>query len=126
MSKMMTNHNSDIFVVPSQDNKILEFDKYLKCDNMPCIILVVVESLIKKMDRYKKKILKNHPQWKWKNIFPMSAIWTIDGTEAKIPWQFFFFESLRKHVIKIINFEKNKMIPLTNEQQEPHEKAKIC
>ena len=28
--------------------------------------------------------------------------------------------------MKIINFEKKEMIPLTNEQQESYEKAKIC
>ena len=29
-----------------------------------------------------------------------------------------FCESLREHAMKIINFEKKKLIPLTNEQQE--------
>ena len=29
-----------------------------------------------------------------------------------------FFESLTKHTMMIINFEKKKMIPLTNEEQE--------
>ena len=33
-----------------------------------------------------------------------------------------FCESLREHTVKIINFEKKKIIPLTNEQQESNEK----
>ena len=37
-----------------------------------------------------------------------------------------FCESLRKHTMKIINFEKKKIILLTNEQQESYEKIKIC
>ena len=37
-----------------------------------------------------------------------------------------FFESLRENPMKIVNFEKKKMIPLANEQQESNEKAKIC
>ena len=36
-----------------------------------------------------------------------------------------FCESLRKHAMKIMNFVKKKMTPLTNEQQESHEKTKI-
>ena len=37
-----------------------------------------------------------------------------------------FCESLRKHAIKIINYEKRKMIQLANEHQEFHEQTKIC
>ena len=33
-----------------------------------------------------------------------------------------FCESLREHTVKIIKFEKKKIIPLTNEQQESNEK----
>ena len=35
-----------------------------------------------------------------------------------------FCESLREHTIKIINFEKKKMVPSTNGQQELHERQK--
>ena len=35
------------------------------------------------------------------------------------------FESLREHAIKIINFEKIKIIPLAKEQQESYKKTKI-
>ena len=36
-----------------------------------------------------------------------------------------FCELLREHTMKIINFEKNKTIPLKNEHQESYEKTKI-
>ena len=36
-----------------------------------------------------------------------------------------FCECFRMRTIKIINFEKKKAIPLTNEQQELYEKTKI-
>ena len=35
-----------------------------------------------------------------------------------------FCESLREHAIKIINYEKKKMIPLTNKQQDSYERQK--
>ena len=37
-----------------------------------------------------------------------------------------FYEFSTEHAMKIINFEKKKMIPLLNEQQESYEKTKIC
>ena len=41
-------------------------------------------------------------------------------TEAK------FCEPLREHVLKTIGFKKKEMKPLTKEQQQSYEKAKIC
>ena len=37
-----------------------------------------------------------------------------------------FYESLREHAMKIINFKKKKMKLLTKEQQESYENTKIC
>ena len=37
-----------------------------------------------------------------------------------------FCESLREQPIKIINFEKKKNVPFTNEQAELNEKTEIC
>ena len=37
-----------------------------------------------------------------------------------------FCESLREHAMEIINFKKEKMHLLTNEQQKSYENAKIC
>ena len=35
-------------------------------------------------------------------------------------------KDLRDQVMKIINYEKKEMIPLTNEEKEPYEKQKVC
>ena len=45
-------------------------------------------------------------------------------TEMKVVWK--SLESLREHSLKIINFEKKKTVPLTNEHQELQENEKIC
>ena len=37
-----------------------------------------------------------------------------------------FCKDLRNQAMKIINYEKKKMIPLTNEEKESHEKQKVC
>ena len=44
--------------------------------------------------------------------YDMSVIWTSDGTKDKHDCMKTFCESLKEHTMKIINFEKNKMIPL--------------
>ena len=37
-----------------------------------------------------------------------------------------FIESLREHVMKVINFKKKQMKSLTKEQQKSYENGKIC
>ena len=37
-----------------------------------------------------------------------------------------FFLDLREHTIKIINYEKKYMIPLTKEEEKKHHKEKVC
>ena len=54
--------------------------------------------------------------------YSISTIWAFDSKENKYnvyrgeDCMKKFCESLRKHAMKIIDFEKKKMIPLTNEQ----------
>ena len=56
----------------------------------------------------------------------MSTIWTTDGVENKHDvyrgkgCMKKFCESLKEPTIKIINFEKKKVIPLTNEERESY------
>ena len=61
----------------------------------------------------------------------MSVIMIFDGKENEddiytaVDYIKTFCESLRGHAMKISNFEKKKMIPLLEEQQESYEKIKI-
>ena len=56
----------------------------------------------------------------------MSTIWTFDGIENNHnvyrgeDCTKKFCKSLREHSVKITNFEKNKMIPLTDEEYESY------
>ena len=36
------------------------------------------------------------------------------------------FEFKREHAMKIINYEKKEMIPLTKEEKKMHRKQKVC
>ena len=37
-----------------------------------------------------------------------------------------FSEDLKNQVIKVINYEKKEMIPLTNDEKNSYEKQKVC
>ena len=64
--------------------------------------------------------------------YSMSTIWIFDVIKNKHDGyrgedcMTKFCESLREQAKKITNFEKNQMIPLTNEQQGSFEKTKFC
>ena len=55
------------------------------------------------------------------------TIWVFYGTKIKLDGHTCedcmknVCESLREHAMKIINFKKKKLVPLTNEQQESYE-----
>ena len=84
-----------------------------------------------------KTILNNHIQKSSEHIFcdySMSVIQIFDSKENRhdvyrgedcMEKLSESFESLREHAIKIINFEKIKIIPLAKEQQESYKKTKI-
>ena len=75
-----------------------------------------------------KIILKNHPQKKYLNIvveyipcgYSMSTIWTFDGIENNYDvnrgkyCMKKFCKCLTEHTMQIINFEKKKIIALSN------------
>ena len=75
-----------------------------------------------------KIILKNYPQKKYLNIvvehipcgYSMSTIWTFDGIENNYDvnrgkyCMKKFCKCLTEHAMQIINFEKKKIMPLTN------------
>ena len=102
-------------IMPSEDNKILEFNQYQKSDKAPFVIYADLECLIEKIDR-----CKNNPKNSFKtkasehipSRFSMSTkssyrsignkhdVYRIKDCMKR------FCESLREHVMKIINFKK--------------------
>ena len=62
----------------------------------------------------------------------MSTIWTFDGKENKHnvysgeEYMKMGCKSLREHAMKIINFKKKKMMPLTNEEQKSYLNQANC
>ena len=117
--------------MPSEETKILQFNQYQKSDKAVFINYADLECIIKKNDG-----CKNNPQNSFttkvsKHIppgFPMSTIRSFKSIENKLyrgkNCMQIFFESLREHAMKIINFKKIKMNLLTKKQQESNENSK--
>ena len=74
------------FVLPTQKNNILEFDQYMKSDEIPYIVCADIESLIKKIDNCKDNPNKSSTTKTGKHIpcrYSMSKFWAFDHIENK-------------------------------------------
>ena len=121
--------------MPSEDDDILEFNQYQKFDKAIFIIYADLECLIEKIDECKNnpensfttKVSEHIPSG-----FSMSTIQSFKSIENK--HDIFrgrdcmkkFCESLREHVMDIINCKKEKMKLLIKDQEESYENATIC
>ena len=117
--------------MPSEYNKILEFNQYQKSDEAPFITYADLE---------KTGGCKNNPEnlstvkvsEHIPSAFSMRTISSFRSIENKYDvyrgkdCMKNFCESLREDALKIINFEKEKIRLLTKERQESYENVKIC
>ena len=119
----------------SEKDNILEFNQYMKSDQITYIIYADMESLIKKIDGR----VNNPENYSTKKIgehipcgYSMSPIWAFNNIENKnnlCRGEYHmkkFCESLREHAKNIIDFEKKEMLPLTKEELKSHQDAKVC
>ena len=119
----------------SEDTKLIEFNQDQKYDKAPFIIYADLKCIIDKIDGCKNnpenssttKVNKHTPSGisistilSFKSIENKHKVYRGKDCMKK------FYESLREHVMKIINFKSNKMKLLKKEQQESYDNAKIC
>ena len=112
--------------MPSEETKILELNQYQKSDKASFIIYADLECIIEKIDGCKNypenssttKVSEHIPPG-----FSMSTISAFRSIQNKHDvyrgkdCMKKFFESLRPHAMKIINFRKKILKLLTKEQQ---------
>ena len=104
-------------LMPSEKDKIWEFDQYTKSDKVPFIIYVDIESLIRKNDWFANKP-ENSSVTKIDQHTPfgysMSTIWAFNNIEKKHTLYCGkdcmkkFCASLKEHAMNVIAFEKKK------------------
>ena len=121
--------------MPTKDNNIIKYNQGEKSIKMPFTIYADLECLLEKM-----KICQNNPNESStieinKHTPSGYSIFThcsSDQTKNKLnhykrkDCMKKFCKDLRKHPIKIINYEKKKMISLTTKEKIFHNKQKAC
>ena len=103
--------------MPFEDTKILKFNQYQKSDKAPFIIYADLECIIEKIDGSKNnpenssttKVSKHVPSgFSVSTISSFRSIENMHDVYRGKDCMKKFYESLRKHAIKIINFKKKK------------------
>ena len=121
--------------MPSKNNNTIKYNNGEKSMKLPFVIYTDLECLLEKMstcinnpnESSTTKINKHVPSG-YSNFTHCS----FDESKNKLNYyrgkdcMKKFSKDLRTHAMKIINYEKKKMIPLTTEEKIYHNKQKIC
>ena len=121
--------------MPDEDNKILKYIPGEKSLKVSFIIYADLECLLQKI-----KSCQNNPEKPYTEKKAVhepsgySLIKCCSFEKSKNEGKYYrgedcmkiFCEDLKDQAMKIINYEKKEMIPLTNEEKETYENQKIC
>ena len=129
------NHDHCYVEMPKEDNKILKYNHSEQSMRAPFVIYADLECLLEEMSTCHNnpeksstaKVNKRTPSGY--SLFTPCSFYTtknkLDYYRGKYSMRNFCLD-LREHVTKIINYEKKEMIPLTEEEEEMHNKQKVC
>ena len=121
--------------MPNEDKKILEYKHGEKSLKALAIIYVDLKYLLEKIHLCQNNLKKFYTERKAKHTSSCCSLFSnclFDATKNKLNHYRGkncierFCEDLRKHVMKIIIYEKKEMIPLTDKKTEFYEKQKAC
>ena len=121
--------------MPDEDKKILKYNPGEKSLKVQFIIYADLECLLEKIDTCQNDSKKSSIEKKAAHM-PSGYSWVIccSFDKSKTEWNHYrgkdcmekFCKGLKDQAMKIINYEKKEMIPLTNEEKESYEKQKVC
>ena len=129
------NHDNCYIEMPKEDTKILKYNHREKSMKAPFIIYSDLESLLERINN-----CYNNPE-KSSTVkinlhtacgYSLFTHCTFDTTKNKLNYyrghdcMKMFCKDLREHAMKIINFEKKEMKPLTYEENESYLKQEVC
>ena len=121
--------------MPDEDNKILKYVSREKPLKVPFIIYADLECLLKKINTCQNNPEKSYAEKKAKHIpSGYSLVTCCSFDKSKNERKYYrgedcmkiFCKDLKDQAMKIINYEKKDMIPLTDKEKEAHENQKIC
>ena len=121
--------------MPYEDNKILKYNHEEKSMRVPFIIYAGLECLLEKMHSCQNNLEKSCTEKKTKHMPSGYSLFTncsFDATKNKLncyrgkDCMKRFCKDLRENAMKIIDYEKKEMIPLTYKENKSHENQKVC
>ena len=121
--------------MPTKDNNIIKYNQGEKFIKMPFSIYADLECLLEKMSTCQNDPKKSSTTKINKHTSSGYSIFThcsFDESENKLNYyrgddcMKKFCKDLREHSIKIINYEKKKMIPLTTKKEVYYNRQKVC
>ena len=133
--KICENHDYCRVEMPNEDNKIIKYNQREKSIKSPFIMYADLECLLEKMNTCYNNPEESSTTGINKHTPSGYSLFThcsFDKTKNKLDYYRGkdctkkFCEDLRKHATKIINYEKEKMIPLPIKEEINHNKQKIC
>ena len=133
--RICKNHDFCHIKIPDEDNKILKCNSGEKLLKVPFIIYADLECLLKKINTCQNNSEKSYTEKKAKHIpsgYSLVKCCSFDNTKNESSYYTgkdcmkIFCKDLRDQAMKIINYEKKEMIPLTDEEKESYENQDIC
>ena len=121
--------------MPGEDNNILEYVPGKKSLWVSFTIYADLECLLKKIDTCSNNSDKSYTEKKaMHKPSGYSLVTCCSFDKSKNEQKYYrgkdcmkiFCKDLKDQAMKIINYEKKEMIPLTNEEKETYENQKIC
>ena len=130
--KICNYHNFCYLKMPNEDNKILKYILGEKSLKVPFIIYADLECLLQKI-----KSCQNNSYTEKKAVHKpseCSLVRCCSFDKSKNERNYYrgedcmkiFCKDLKEQAMKIINYEKKEMIPLTDEEKEAHENSEVC
>ena len=132
--KIRENHDYCHVEMPNEDNKIIKYNQGEKCIKSPFIIYADLECLLEKVsicynnleESSTTEINKHTPSG-----YSLFTHCSFDKTKNKLDCyrgedcMKKFCKDLREQAIKIVNYEKKDMIPLTKKEEKSHNKQEV-
>ena len=121
--------------MPDENNKILKYIQGEKLLKVPFIIYADLECLLQKINTCQNNPDKSYTEKKATHRpSGYSLVTCCSFDKSKNERKYYrgedcmkiFCKDLKDQAMKIINYEKKEMIPLTDEEKETHENQKIC
>ena len=133
--KVCENHDHCYVEVPEEYNKILKYNEGDKSMKFLFIVCADLESLLEKTNTCHNNPEKSSTTKMNKHASSGYSLFThcsfdrrknkLDHYRGKNCMKNIFLD-LREHAIKIINYEKKEMIPLTKKEEKKHNKQEVC